>query len=163
MGRRSAGGDATPAFAALRRAGVSSTAHSYEHDPRAESFGLEGAEALGLDPGRVFKTLVIDTGGTLAVAVIPVSARLDLKAGAAALGAKRATMADPQAAQRATGYVVGGISPFGQRTRLRTVVDVSVSRWPTIFVSGGRRGLEAEVSATDLIDLTDAVVAAIAR
>ncbi|OUZ09923.1 aminoacyl-tRNA deacylase [Aeromicrobium sp. PE09-221] len=155
--------ESTPAFTALRRAGVRATAHSYEHDPRAESFGLEGAEALGLDPARVFKTLVIDIGGRLAVAVVPVSARLDLKASAAALGTKRATMADPEAAQRATGYVVGGISPFGQRTRLRTVVDTSVRAWPTVFVSGGRRGLEAEVSPDDLIGITDAIVAAIAR
>ena len=118
------------------------TAHSYDHDPRAESFGREGAEALGLDPARVFKTLVIDLGGSLAVAVVPVSARLDLKASAAALGAKRATMADPEAAQRTTGYVVGGISPFGQRTRLRTVEDATVPDSPTDFVYAGRRGLE---------------------
>lgn len=156
-------GDATPAFAALRRAGVDVTAHSYEHDPSSASYGLEAAEALGVAAQRVFKTLVIDLDGELCVAVVPVEHSLDLKAAAAALGGKKAQLADPAAAQRTTGYVLGGISPFGQRKSLRTVVDETAQRWPTVFVSGGRRGLEAEVSPADLIGLTRAVTAPIAR
>ncbi|MFD1859999.1 Cys-tRNA(Pro) deacylase [Aeromicrobium camelliae] len=156
-------GDATPAFAALRRAGVDVIAHSYEHDPGSASYGLEAAAALGVAAGRVFKTLVVDLDGELCVAVVPVEHSLDLKAAASALGGKRAQLADPAAAQRATGYVLGGISPFGQRKALRTVVDETVQEWPTVFVSGGRRGLEAEVSPADLVRLTRAVTAPIAR
>ncbi|RLV55901.1 Cys-tRNA(Pro) deacylase [Aeromicrobium phragmitis] len=156
-------GDATPAFAALRRAGVTAAAHVYEHDPGAASYGREAAEALGVDAGRVFKTLVIDLDGELCVAIVPVERSLDLKAAAAALGAKKSQLADPAAAQRATGYVLGGISPFGQRKTLRTVVDVSAEEWPTVFVSGGRRGLEVEVSPGDLRRVTNAVTASIAR
>lgn len=155
--------DATPAFAALHRAGVAVTAHRYTHDPRAQSYGTEGAEALGLDPARVFKTLMIKVGGELCAALVPVSRSLDLKAAARALGGKKAAMADPQAIERATGYVVGGISPFGQRLDHRTVIDDSVHDWPTVYVSGGRRGLQAELAPADLVSATSAVVDAISR
>ncbi len=157
------GGDATPALVALHRAGVAVTVHAYDHDPRAESYGLEAAESLGLDPERVFKTLMIDVDGRLCVAIVPVAGSLDLKRAAAALDGKKATLADPAAAQRATGYVLGGISPFGQKRAHRTVVDESALQHPTVYVSGGRRGLDIEVSPTDLVDQTRAVTAAVAR
>lgn len=157
------GGDATPALVALHRAGVAVTVHAYDHDPRAESYGLEAAESLGLDPERVFKTLMIDVDGRLCVAIVPVAGSLDLKRAAAALDGKKATLADPVAAQRATGYVLGGISPFGQKRAHRTVVDESALQHPTVYVSGGRRGLDIEVSPTDLVDQTRAVTAAVAR
>jgi Cys-tRNA(Pro)/Cys-tRNA(Cys) deacylase len=153
----------TPAFAALSSAGIAFTPHAYEHDPRAESFGLEAADALAVDPARVFKTLLADVDGELCVGIVPVTGSLDLKALAAALGAKKATMADPVRAERATGYVVGGISPLGQRRRHRTVLDVSADNWDTVFVSAGRRGLEAELAPADLVTLTGALVAPIMR
>lgn len=155
--------DATPAFAALHRANIPFTPHMYVHDPRADSFGMEAAEALGVEPGRVFKTLMAEVDGELCVGVVPVMGSLDLKALADALGGKRAQMADAAQAQRATGYVIGGISPLGQKRKHRTVVDKTSAQWPTIFVSGGRRGLEAELQPNDLIVLTQAVVARIAR
>ena len=155
--------DATPAFVALHRANIPFTPHAYVHDPRADSFGMEAAQALGVEPGRVFKTLMAEVDGELCVGVVPVMGSLDLKALADALGGKRAQMADAAQAQRATGYVIGGISPLGQKRRHRTVVDKTSAQWPTIFVSGGRRGLEAELQPNDLILLTDAVVARIAR
>lgn len=153
----------TPATALLTRLGVPFTAHPYDHDPRAESYGLEAAEALGVDPDRVFKTLVVDVDGELCVGVVPVSGSLDLKAVAAALGGKRAQMADKAAAQRATGYVLGGISPLGQKKALRTVVDETAELHETVLVSGGRRGLDVELSPADLVALTGAVVADVAR
>ncbi|MFJ4679368.1 Cys-tRNA(Pro) deacylase [Kitasatospora sp. NPDC088783] len=159
--KKSPGG--TPATVALDTAGVPFTVHEYAHDPAAASYGAEAAEAMGVSPGRVFKTLLAETDGTLAVAVVPVSGRLDLKALAAALGAKRAAMADPAAAERSTGYVVGGISPLGQRRRLRTVIDSGVLAHPTVFVSAGRRGTEVELAPADLVRLTDALTAPIAR
>ncbi len=140
---------------------------AYEHDPRARerglSYGLEAAQALGLDPAQVFKTLLADVDGALTVAVVPVDRTLDLKALAGAVGGKRATMADPAAAERATGYVVGGISPLGQRRRLATVVDVSALDFATVLVSAGRRGLDVELAPGDLVRLTGAVTAAISR
>ena len=151
-------GKGTPAIAAATRAGVAFTVHEYRHDPRAESYGLEAAEKLGLDAARVFKTLVADVDGALTVAVVPVEAQLDLRA----LG-KRARMADAGAAERATGYVAGGISPLGQRRALPTVVDASALDHETIHVSAGRRGLELELAPTDLVELTGARVAPIAR
>ncbi len=153
----------TPAFAALSSAGIAFMPHAYEHDPRAESFGLEAADSLGVDPDRVFKTLLADVDGELCVGVVPVTGSLDLKAMAAALGAKKARMADPERAERATGYVVGGISPLGQKRRHSTVLDASAEGWDTIFVSAGRRGLEAELAPVDLVRLTDALVAPISR
>lgn len=155
--------ESTPAFVALHRAGVRFTPHSYVHDPRAESFGMEAAEALGVEPGRVFKTLMAVVDDELCVGVVPVMGSLDLRSLADALGGKRAQMADAAHAQRATGYVIGGISPLGQKKAHRTVVDRSSAQWPTIFVSGGRRGVEAELAPDDLVRLTRAVVARIAR
>jgi Cys-tRNA(Pro)/Cys-tRNA(Cys) deacylase len=161
MARRASGG--TPAVVALERAGIAFTSHLYEHDPSATSYGLEAAERLGLDPKAVFKTLVAEVDGRLVVAIVPVSRQLDLKALAAAAGGKRAALAEPAAAERATGYVVGGISPFGQKRRLPTVLDESASELPTIYVSGGKRGLDLEVAPGDLISLLDATLAAIGR
>jgi Cys-tRNA(Pro)/Cys-tRNA(Cys) deacylase len=153
----------TPATVALAAAGVAFTQHAYEHDPAARSFGLEAAEVLGLPPEQVFKTLLVDTGGGLAVAVVPVVGQLDLKAMAAALGAKRVSMADPAAAQRSSGYVVGGISPIGQKRALPTVVDESAELFDVVYVSGGRRGLDLGLSPTDLVRVTAAVLADIGR
>lgn len=153
----------TPAFAALQAAGVEYTVHEYDHDPRAESYGGEAAEVLGHDPDRVFKTLMVDLDGELVVGIVPVSCTLDLKALAAALGGKKAQMADPAVVQRATGYVLGGISPLGQKTRHRTVIDETAELWDTVLVSGGRRGLEAELAPQDLVSSTQAVVASVAR
>ncbi|WP_059009133.1 Cys-tRNA(Pro) deacylase [Streptomyces specialis] len=165
MGKRQRGTTAggTPATVAATRAGVAFTLHAYAHDPAAPSWGEEAARALGADPGRVFKTLVAEVDGAWTVAVVPVAASLGLKALAAAVGGKRAAMADPAAAERATGYVLGGISPLGQRKRLPTVVDASATGHPTVFVSGGRRGLEIELAPAALIGLTGALVAPIAR
>ncbi|MEU7133829.1 Cys-tRNA(Pro) deacylase [Streptomyces sp. NPDC046261] len=154
---------ATPAIVALEKAGTAFSVHAYDHDPAAASYGEEAAEALGVEPGRVFKTLVADVDGALTVAVVPVSGSLDLKALAAAVGGKRAAMADPAAAERTTGYVRGGISPLGQRKRLPTALDASARSHTTICVSAGRRGLEVELSPADLALLTGAVIAPIAR
>ena len=162
MARKSAAGG-TPATVALTGAKVAFTAHPYEHDPSATSYGLEAAEALGLDPARVFKTLFVSVDGRLVVGVVPVGGKLDLKAVAAAVRGKRAAMADPAEAERATGYVVGGISPFGQKRAHPTVLDVSALDHATVFVSGGKRGLDLEVAPADLVTLTRAVVAPIAR
>ena len=159
--KKSPGG--TPATVALTRAGISFTLHEYAHDPRAESFGLEAAQALGLDPARVFKTLMVTVDTRLAVAVVPVSGQLDLKALARALGGSRAAMAERAAAERATGYVAGGISPIGQKRRHPTVLDASALDHPTIFVSGGRRGLDLEISPNDLVQVTEAVTAPVGR
>jgi len=153
----------TPATVALTAAGVIFSQHAYEHDPGARSFGLEAAEVLGLPPEQVFKTLLVDTGAGLAVAIVPVAGQLDLKAMAAAVGAKRVTMADPAAAQRSSGYVVGGISPIGQKRALPTVVDESAELFDVVYVSGGRRGLDVGLSPTDLVRVTHAVVADIGR
>jgi Cys-tRNA(Pro)/Cys-tRNA(Cys) deacylase len=153
----------TPATLALTQAGVPFTVHAYEHDPAAPSYGLEAAHVLGVAPERVFKTLLAEVDGRLTVAVVPVSGQLDLKALATATGGKRASMADPKDAERATGYVVGGISPLGGRKRLPTVVDATASTFPTMYVSAGRRGLDVELAAEDLVRLTGALVAAIGR
>ncbi|MFC5146468.1 Cys-tRNA(Pro) deacylase [Streptomyces aureoversilis] len=160
-GKQQAG--STPAIVALEKAGAAFSVHSYAHDPAAPSYGEEAAEALGRDPAQVFKTLVAEVDGALTVAVVPVSGSLDLKALAAAVGGKRAAMADPAAAERTTGYVRGGISPLGQRRRLPTALDASARSHATICVSAGRRGLEVELSPADLAALTDAVIAPIAR
>ncbi|MFF8318230.1 Cys-tRNA(Pro) deacylase [Streptomyces bobili] len=153
----------TPATVALTAAGVEFTVHAYDHDPAHPSYGEEAAEATGVSPDRVFKTLVAEVDGTLTVAVVPVAGSLDLKALAAAVGGKRAAMADPALAERTTGYVRGGISPLGQRKRLPTVLDDSAQAHSTICVSAGRRGLEVELSPTDLAKLTDAVLAPVGR
>ena len=160
---RKAETEATPALTALSRAKVAFTVRSYEHDQNATSFGLEAAELLGLDPRRVYKTLLVEADGRLAVGIVPVSGSLDLKAIAHALGAKKAQMADVALAERATGYVAGGISPLGQKRAHPTVVDSTATAWDTVFVSAGRRGLDVELAPADLIRLTGAVVADIGR
>ena len=153
----------TPATAALAAAGVPHTLHSYDHDAtqvrRGLGYGAEAAGALGVEPGRVFKTLVASVDGELVVAVIPVLAHLDLKSLAAATGGKRAQMADPAIAQKSSGYVVGGISPLGQRRRLPTVIDSHVHDHRTVFVSAGRRGLDVELAPADLVAVTRATTA----
>ncbi|QLJ00902.1 Cys-tRNA(Pro) deacylase [Streptomyces sp. NEAU-sy36] len=153
----------TPATVALTAAGVEFTVHAYEHDPSHPSYGEEAAEAMGVSPDRVFKTLVAYVDGTLVVGVVPVAGTLDLKALASAVGGKRATMADPALAERTTGYVRGGISPLGQRKKLRTVLDSSARDHATVCVSAGRRGLEVELAPGDLAELTGAVLAPIGR
>ena len=156
-------GGATPATSQLSRAGVAFTVHRFHHDPAAPSYGLEAAEAIGVDADRVFKTLLADVDGSLVVAVVPVVGSLDLRALATATGGKRAAMAASAAAERATGYVVGGISPLGQRRRLPTVVDSSAVEFATVYVSAGRRGLDVGLAPADLIKLTSATTARIAR
>ena len=159
--RSSVGG--TPATVALARAGVPFELRPYVHDPAAPSYGLEAAEALGVPAEQVFKTLLATVDGRLVVAVVPVSGSLDLKALATAVGGKRAAMAEPGEAERATGYVVGGISPLGQRRRLPTVVDASALEHDTVLVSAGRRGLDVALAPDDLVRLTGAVTAVIQR
>jgi Cys-tRNA(Pro)/Cys-tRNA(Cys) deacylase len=157
----------TPATALLSAQKVAHTVRAYDHDPTAHarglSYGQEAALALGVDSRQVFKTLLADVDGALVVAVVPVDGQLDLKALAAAVGGKKAAMADPTAAERATGYVVGGISPLGQRKRLVTVVDTSAQEFATVLVSAGRRGVDVELAPADLIRLTNATAAPIAR
>jgi Cys-tRNA(Pro)/Cys-tRNA(Cys) deacylase len=162
MAKRSAG-TGTPASTALAAAGIAFTLHPYEHDPAAPSYGLEAAAALGVEPERVFKTLLADTELGIVVGVVPVTGLLDLKALASAVGAKRATMADPAVAERRTGYVVGGISPIGQKTRHITVVDETAQLFDTVFVSGGRRGLDLELKPADLLAATGATYAQLAK
>jgi Cys-tRNA(Pro)/Cys-tRNA(Cys) deacylase len=152
----------TPAINCAKKAGITFNVHEYQHDPAAESYGEEAAEALGLDPSLVFKTLLVSLTGhksTLAVAVLPVTHMLSLKAIAKALGAKKAEMADPKLAERTTGYIVGGISPIGQKKALPTVIDSSAEALSTLNVSAGRRGLEIELAPEDLAKLTRAVFA----
>lgn len=164
MARKVRGGSVgTPATVALTKANIAYAVRAYEHDPAAESFGLEAAQALGVEPARVFKTLLVDTGTGLAVGIVPVDRTLDLKAMASALGVKKVAMADPVAAERSSGYVLGGISPVGQKRSLPTVVDVSASEHETILVSGGRRGLDIELSPDDLVTVTQASQGPIAR
>jgi Cys-tRNA(Pro)/Cys-tRNA(Cys) deacylase len=151
-------GRETPATRAAKAAGITYTLHEYDHDPRAESYAGEAAEVLGLDPRRVFKTLVVSVGDELAVAIVPAADHLDLKA----VG-KRAAMADMARAEKVTGYVAGGISPFGQRKRLATFLDESAEQHDTVLVSAGRRGLEIELAPADLVALTGADVRPLAR
>ncbi len=166
MAKKSKGGPAgggTPATVALDRAGVAYTLGTYTHDPAVTDYGAEAAAALGVEPDRVFKTLLASVDGTLVVGVVPVTGMLDLKALARAVGGKRAEMAAVALAERRTGYVAGGISPFGQKTHHATVVDESALAWETVFVSGGRRGLDIEIAPADLVTMTEAKVAPIAR
>jgi Cys-tRNA(Pro)/Cys-tRNA(Cys) deacylase len=148
----------TPAVVAAQRAGISFALHEYEHDPKADSYGLEAAARLGVHPERVFKTLVVSQDGTLAVAIVPVAKQVDLRA----LG-KRAALAERAAAERATGYVLGGISPLGQRKRLPTLLDESALVHETIYVSAGRRGLELELAPHALLAATAGTTAPLAR
>ena len=152
----------TPALVLLQRSGVGHTVHAYEHDPAAESFGMEAAEALGLDPATVFKTLLAEVDGSPVVAIVPVTGQLDLKGLAAARGGKRARMMEVSAAERLTGYVAGGISPLGQRKALPTVIDASAASLAVMYVSGGQRGLDIGIAPQDLVQLTDATYAPIA-
>jgi len=147
----------------LARLGVAHTVHRYTHDPRHSSYGQEASEALGVPPARVLKTLIADVDGALTVAVVPVSGTLDLKALASAAGGKKAAMAEPAAAERATGYVTGGITSLGLRRPLPVVVDASALDHDTVFCSAGQRGVEIELAPADLVTAASARVAAIAR
>jgi len=145
----------TPAILAARKAQIAHQVHEYAHDPTSESYGAEAAEKLGLAEDRVFKTLVLSVGtGELVVGVVPVSSMLDLKSLAKVLGVKKAAMAKPADVERVTGYVLGGVSPLGQKKRLKTIIDASARTFPTIYVSAGRRGLQIELDPEDLIKLT---------
>jgi len=168
MGKK--GDGSTPATLALTKLGIDFTSHSYTHDASVTHFGDEAAASLGVEPGRIFKTLLAEVEGlggrsrsALAVAIVPVTGRLDLKALAQAVGGKRAVMADPAVAERKAGYIVGGISPLGQRTKLPTVLDDSATAHDTILVSGGRRGFDIELAPDDLRRATEARTAPIAR
>jgi Cys-tRNA(Pro)/Cys-tRNA(Cys) deacylase len=163
MAKKSSGSAGTPATRVLAEAGVPHVLRTYAHDPRHGSYGLEAAEVLGVEPGRVFKTLLADVDGSLVVGVVPVDTQLDLKLLAATVGGKRAAMAELARAERATGYVAGGISPLGQRQVHPTVIDSSVLAHASVLVSGGRRGLDVELAPERLIELTGARVAPIAR
>ena len=151
----------TPAVRALEAASISFTIHEYERGDDLRDFGREAAAMLGLDPDRVFKTLVVVADDELVVAVVPVSCQLSMKRVAAAVGAKKAVMSEPTVAARSSGYIVGGISPIGQRRALRTVVDESVELFDTVYVSGGRRGVDVGLAPSDLVAITGATVAPI--
>lgn len=154
----------TPAILKAKQSRISYFVHEYEHDPAAQSYGLEAAEKLQLDPGQVFKTLVVDGGkNDLTVAIVPVALKLDLKSLAKAIGVKKMAMADARLVERVTGYVLGGVSPLGQKKQLRTVIDSSAQEYGTVLVSAGRRGLEIELSPADLASLTRGSFAAIAK
>jgi Cys-tRNA(Pro)/Cys-tRNA(Cys) deacylase len=159
----SAKSPATPATVALAKAGIAFVPHAYDHDAGTTDFGVEAATKLGLDPARVFKTLVVDTDAGLVVGIVPVNGMLDVKALAGAVGAKRGAMADKALAEKKTGYVLGGISPIGQRTRLSTVLDAGALDHDTIFVSGGRRGFDIELAPRDLLAVTGGIAAVIRR
>ncbi len=161
--KKARGSGSTPATKTLAEQGVPFALHPYLHDPETASYGLEAAEALGFDPRRVFKTLLTDVDGDLVVAVVPVSGQLDLKALAAAVGGKKAAIADPDRAERSTGYVVGGISPIGQKRALPTVIDVTAMEYSSVLVSGGRRGLDIEIMPEHLVRVTNARSAPIGR
>lgn len=156
-------GPTTAATTALARAGIRFIPHSYVHDPGVTDFGAEAARKLGVDAARVFKTLMVEADAGFGIGVVPVDAMLDLKALAAALGGKKAELANPTVAERKSGYVVGGISPIGQRTPLPTVLDASAEDFETILVSGGRRGFDIELAPGDLLAVTGGRFAAIRR
>ena len=153
----------TPATALLRELQITFSTHNYEHEPRERSFGLEAAAALDLDPEQVFKTLITTIDGTLTVAVVPVNGSVDMKSLASCRGGHRAELAEQGLAERTTGYVAGGISPIGQKRLLPTVIDETVELFDTVYVSGGKRGLDIGLAPQDLIRVTGATVAAIAR
>jgi Cys-tRNA(Pro)/Cys-tRNA(Cys) deacylase len=176
MAKKARGAGGTPATVALTAAGIAFEVRAYEHDPlmtdrslrrasnaRHEGYGLEAAEALDVDPARVFKTLLASLDGALVVGIVPVTGQLDLKALARALGGSKAVMAEVATAERATGYVAGGISPVGQKRRHRTVLDASALEHDTILVSGGRRGFDLELAPADLVAITGAVTATVGR
>lgn len=163
------GAQGTRAIDAARRAGIPHTVHEYAHDQRASlqaggrGYALEAVDALGIDAARVFKTIVVSCDGKLGLAVVPADAEVDLKAAADAMGGRKAAIADPAEAERATGYVLGGISPLGTRRGLPVVVDTSAADFPTIHVSAGRRGLELELAASDLVAAARGRLAPVAR
>ena len=166
MSRSRKSSTGTPATVAIRSSGLPFTLHSYRHDPRARYFGLVGAQELGVDPERVFKTLVVQLEpghNALATAVIPAEHHLDLKAIASLCNAKHATLAEPALAQRVTGFVRGGISPLGQKHHMPILIDRAACEFPTIFVSGGRRGLSIEMAPGDVVKATGAMLAAISK
>ncbi|MFI6484447.1 Cys-tRNA(Pro) deacylase [Nonomuraea sp. NPDC050663] len=163
MSKAKKGGTGTPATVALTGAKVEFTLHPYDHDANAQAYGEEAADALGVPYDRIFKTLVAEVESGLAVAVVPVAGKLDLKAFASALKSKRAAMAEAAKVERVTGYVVGGISPLGQRKRLPTVVDASALEFETIYFSAGKRGLQIETAPANLVDLAGAITAPIAK
>jgi Cys-tRNA(Pro)/Cys-tRNA(Cys) deacylase len=163
MARKASGSTGTPATRVLADSGTRHVLRTYRHDPRSTSYGIEAADELGVEHARVFKTLLADVDGALVVGIVPVDTQLDLKALASAVGGKRAAMAEVARAERATGYVAGGISPLGQRTAHPTVLDDSALDHGTILVSGGRRGLDVELAPGDLMTLTRARLAPIAR
>ncbi len=150
----------TPCINAAKKAGISYQVHEYQHDPASKSYGNEAIEKLGVDEAKVFKTLVVKLAtGDLAVAVIPVLSKLNLKLMAKATNTKKSVMAAPQDVERTTGYVLGGVSPLGQKKRLKTVIDHSANDHPTIFVSAGKRGLEIELVPNDLAKLVNGILA----
>ncbi|MGB3210828.1 MAG: Cys-tRNA(Pro) deacylase [Desulforhopalus sp.] len=154
----------TPAINAAKKKKIAYTIHQYSHNPAQDSYGKEAAEKLGIAEEKVYKTLIVQLDrADLAVAVTPVSSMLSMKKIAKAAGAKKAVMADKDMVERTTGYILGGVSPLGQKKRLRTVIDLSAKDYPTIFVSAGRRGLEIELSSTDLAALTGATFAEIGQ
>ena len=153
----------TPATVALANAGIPFTVHTYRHDPASSNYGIDAAQALGLEPSRVFKTLLISVDGTLVVAIVPVVGRLDLKAVAIAVKGKKATMADRADAERASGYLLGAISPIGQKRPHTTILDESAIAFGAVYVSGGRRGMELEIAPADLVRMTGATTASIRR
>jgi len=164
MAKKHAGAHgSTPATVALGKLGIAFEPRSYHHDPANTDFGQEAADALGVPAERIFKTLLADADGALVVGIVPVAGMLDLKALAAAVGARKAVMADATLAERKTGYVIGGISPIGQRTKLRTVLDESALDFETVLVSGGRRGFDIELTAEGLLLATGGITAGIAR
>lgn len=152
----------TPALVALTNAGVQYAIREYEHDPANTAFGLEAAEKLQVEADRVFKTLIANVDDDYVVAIVPVTCTVNLKNLAKAVGGKKAAMADPAVAQRLTGYVVGGISPIGQKKQLTTVIDETCELWDTVLVSGGKRGLDIELAPADLVAMTSAITSAIA-
>lgn len=159
--RKKDGQASTPAMKTLTEAGIAYAVHEYHHDPDVTAYGEEAASALKLDPERVFKTLVAEVDGQLVVGIVPVSGQLSLKALAAAVGGKKAQMADPKVVEKTTGYVLGGVSPIGQRKALPTVLDDNAVDYSTIYVSGGKRGLDLELTPADLIAVTNARTAPI--
>ena len=163
MARKGSSAPTTAATTALTRAGIPFTPHTYTHDARSTDFGAEAARELDVDAARIFKTLMVETDAGFGIGIVAVSDLLDLKGLAGALGAKKAAMADQQVAERKSGYVVGGISPIGQRTPLPTVLDESASRFETVFVSGGRRGFDLELTPADLLAATHGTLALIRR
>ncbi|GAA3585612.1 Cys-tRNA(Pro) deacylase [Klugiella xanthotipulae] len=163
MAAKKSAGSRTPATTTLDRLGLPYTPHEYTHDPAVDDYGREAAEALSMPPAQVFKTLLAEVDGQLVVGIVPVNGKLDLKALARAVGGKKAVMANPLLAERKTGYIVGGISPIGQKTSSPTFLDSTAAEHVNVLVSGGRRGLDIEIAVTDLLRATGGILAPIRR